>query len=153
VISTTTAAQVMKMLEAAVDGEGATGTRARIAGYRVGGKSGTAIKALEGGGGYSDRYVSSYVGVAPLDDPRIVVAVMVDGPRGDYYGGLVAAPAFAEVMHASLLARRIVPDSAGRELGELVEETRRESAERAERALEESTRALEESTEPAGPAD
>ncbi len=153
VISTTTAAQVMTMLEGAVDGEGATGTQARIAGYRVGGKSGTAIKALEGGGGYSDRYVSSYVGVAPLDDPRIVVAVMVDGPRGDYYGGLVAAPAFAEVMHASLLARRIVPDSAGRELDELVEQTRRESAERAELALEESTRALEESTEPAGPAD
>jgi len=139
VISSTTAAQVMEMLEAAVDGEGATGTRARIPGYRVGGKTGTAIKALEGGGGYSDRYISSFAGVAPLDDPRIVVAVMVDGPRGDYYGGLVAAPAFAEVMHASLLARRIVPDSAGRPLHELVEETRRASAERAERAQAESS--------------
>jgi len=138
VISPTTAAQVMAMLEQAVDGEGATGTRARIPGYRVGGKTGTAIKALVGGGGYSDRYVSSFVGVAPLDDPRIVVAVMVDGPRGDYYGGLVAAPAFAEVMHASLLARRIVPDSAGRPLHELVEETRRATEEFAERARAES---------------
>lgn len=130
VISETTAGQVIMMLEAAVSGEGATGSRARIAGYRVGGKTGTAIKVLEGGGGYSDRYVSSFVGVAPLDDPRIVVAVMVDGPRGDYYGGLVAAPAFREVMHASLLARRIVPDSAGRPLHELVAETRRATEER-----------------------
>jgi len=135
VVSAATAAQVLEMLEIAVDGDGATGTRARIPGYRVGGKTGTAIKALEGGGGYSDRYISSFVGVAPLDDPRIVVAVMVDGPRGEYYGGLVAAPAFAEVMHASLLARRIVPDSAGRPLHELVEETRRAAEERAEREL------------------
>jgi len=125
VVSTTTASQVLDMLWAAVDGEGATGTRARVEGYRVGGKTGTAIKVLEGGRGYSDRYVSSFVGIAPIDDPRIVVAVMVDGPRGDYYGGLVAAPAFAEVMHASLLARRIVPDGTGRPLHELVEETRR----------------------------
>lgn len=138
VISETTADQVIMMLEAAVSGEGATGSRARIAGYRVGGKTGTAIKALEGGGGYSDRYVSSFVGVAPLDDPRIVVAIMVDGPRGDYYGGLVAAPAFAEVMHASLLARRIVPDSAGRPLHELVAETRRATEEREAREAAES---------------
>lgn len=139
VVSNTTASQVMTMLEAAVDGDGATGTRARIAGYRVGGKTGTAIKALEGGGGYSDRHVSSFVGVAPLDDPRIVVAVMVDGPRGAYYGGAVAAPAFADVMHASLLARRIVPDSAGRSLHEVVEETRRASEAHLERERAEST--------------
>jgi cell division protein FtsI (penicillin-binding protein 3) len=134
VVSETTAQQVLEMLWAAVDGEGATGTRARVDGYRVGGKTGTAIKVLDGGRGYSDRYVSSFVGVAPLDDPRIVVAVMVDGPRGDYYGGLVAAPAFAEVMHASLLARRIVPDAAGRSLQELVEETRRAAEVLAEQA-------------------
>jgi cell division protein FtsI (penicillin-binding protein 3) len=127
VVSERTAAQVMAMLLEAVEGEGATGTRALIPGYRVGGKTGTAIKALDGGRGYSDQYISSFVGVAPMDDPRIVVAVMVDSPRGGYYGGLVAAPAFAEVMHASLLARRIMPDSAGRTLSELVEETRRAS--------------------------
>jgi cell division protein FtsI (penicillin-binding protein 3) len=137
VVSPATASQVLEMLWAAVDGEGATGARARIDGYRVGGKTGTAIKVLEGGGGYSDRYVSSFVGVAPLDDPRIVVAVMVDGPRGDYYGGLVAAPAFAEVMQASLLARRIVPDGTGRPLHELVEETQRAAAAREERAASE----------------
>jgi cell division protein FtsI (penicillin-binding protein 3) len=142
VISETTADQVLDMLWQAVEGEGATGTRARIPGYRIGGKTGTAIKVDEVAGGYSDRYVSSFVGVAPIDDPRIVVAVMVDSPRGDYYGGLVAAPAFAEVMHASLLARRIVPDSAGRSLAELAEASRRaiveqvEQAEQAERAAQ-----------------
>jgi cell division protein FtsI (penicillin-binding protein 3) len=136
VVSERTAAQVLEMLGLAVDGEGATGARAAVPGYRVGGKTGTAIKALEGG--YSDQYVSSFVGIAPLDDPKLVVAVMVDAPRGAYYGGAVAAPAFAEVMHASLLARRIVPDSAGRTLDELVGLTRAE-AERlaAERAASE----------------
>jgi hypothetical protein len=59
---------------------------------------------------------------------------MVDSPQGAYYGGAVAAPVFAEVMHASLLARRIVPDSAGRTLRELVDETRQESERRAEQA-------------------
>ncbi len=131
VISERTASQVIDLLGRAVDGEGATGTRARVPGYQVGGKTGTSIRIDAVTGGYSDQYVSSFVGVAPLDDPRIVVAVMVDSPQGGYFGGLVAAPAFAEVMHASLLARRIVPDSAGRSLDELVEETRRSSAARA----------------------
>jgi len=131
VISERTASQVLELLGRSVDGEGATGTRARVPGYRIGGKTGTSIRIDAVTGGYSDQYVSSFVGVAPLDDPRIVVAVMVDSPQGAYFGGLVAAPAFAEVMHASLLARRIVPDSAGRSLEELVEETRRSSAARA----------------------
>lgn len=127
--SSETSRILLEMLGQAVDGEGATGTRAQIPGYRVGGKTGTAIKSLIGTGGYSDRYIASFVGVAPLDDPRLVVAVMVDGPRPVYYGGAVAAPAFAEVMHASLLARRIVPDGAGRSLQELVEVTRTMAAE------------------------
>jgi cell division protein FtsI (penicillin-binding protein 3) len=122
--SSETSSILLEMLGQAVDGEGATGTQAQIPGYRVGGKTGTVIKSNIGTGGYSDRYISSFVGVAPLDDPRLVVAVMVDGPRPIHYGGAVAAPAFAEVMHASLLARRIVPDGAGRSLQELVEVTR-----------------------------
>jgi cell division protein FtsI (penicillin-binding protein 3) len=137
VISERTASQVLELLGLSVDGEGATGTRARVPGYRIGGKTGTSIRIDAVTGGYSDQYVSSFVGVAPLDDPRIVVAVMVDSPQGGYFGGLVAAPAFAEVMHASLLARRIVPDSAGRSLEELVEETRRSSAARAAESVAE----------------
>ena len=134
VISERTSEQVMSMLLASVEGEDATGTRAAIPGYRVGGKTGTALKASVDGRGYSDQYISSFVGVAPMDDPRLVVAVMVDSPQGAYYGGVVAAPVFAEVMHASLLARRIVPDSAGRTLLELVDETRLDSQRRAEDA-------------------
>ncbi len=122
-LSARTARVVLELLGAAVDGEGATGSQAAVPGYRVGGKTGTARKPLAGSLGYSDQYVASFVGVAPLDDPRLVVAVMVDGPQGIYYGGAVAAPAFAEVMHASLLARRIVPDGSGRSLDELVRST------------------------------
>lgn len=130
VVSERTAEQVLAMLGHAVSGERATGSRAAVAGYAVGGKSGTAIKVDTEAGGYSDQYVSTFVGVAPLDDPRIVVAVMVDAPQGAYFGGAVAAPAFSEVMQASLLARRIVPDSAGRSLADVVEATRRASIER-----------------------
>jgi len=129
-VSERTATQVLAMLGEAVSGERATGSGAAVPGYAVGGKSGTAIKIDPVAGGYSDQYVSSFVGVAPLDDPRIVVAVMVDAPQGAYYGGTVAAPAFAEVMQASLLARRIVPDSAGRSLQEVVAATRLAEAER-----------------------
>lgn len=120
VLSARTAGVVLELLGAAVDGPGATGGLAAVPGYRVGGKTGTARKPLVDAAGYSDQYVASFVGVAPLDDPRLVVAVMVDAPQGAYYGGAVAAPAFAEVMHASLLARRIVPDGSGRSLDELV---------------------------------
>ena len=120
VLSARTAGVVLELLGAAVSGDGATGALAAVPGYRVGGKTGTARKPLDGVAGYSDQYVSSFVGVAPLDDPRLVVAVMVDAPQGAYYGGAVAAPAFAEVMHASLLARRIVPDGSGRSLDDLV---------------------------------
>jgi cell division protein FtsI (penicillin-binding protein 3) len=153
VVSERTAGQVMEMLLTSVDGEGATGGRARIPGYQVGGKTGTAIKALQGGGGYSDQYISSFVGVAPMDDPRIVVAVMVDSPQGAYYGGLVAAPAFAEVMHASLLARRIVPDSAGRSLDDLVSETRREADRLAEEEAARRTLDAQVATGRSGPGD
>ena len=120
VLSERTAGVVLELLGAAVDGPGATGGRAAVPGYRVGGKTGTARKPLTDAAGYSEEYVASFVGIAPLDDPRLVVAVMVDAPQGTYYGGAVAAPAFAEVMHASLLARRIVPDGSGRSLDELV---------------------------------
>jgi cell division protein FtsI (penicillin-binding protein 3) len=90
------------------------------------------------------------VGVAPLDDPRLVVAVMVDEPT-PYFGGIVAAPAFAEVMHASLLARRIVPDGRGRSLDELVRETRATAAEAAARAAEEAEELARQVAEPVTP--
>jgi cell division protein FtsI (penicillin-binding protein 3) len=150
VISSATSATVLEMLGEAVSGEFATGSRAQVPGYQVGGKTGTARKPLVGRAGYSDQYVATFVGIAPLDDPRLVVAVMVDEPK-PYFGGLVAAPAFAEVMHASLLARRIVPDGRGRSLDDLVRETRVVAAEAAARAEAEAEVLARQVAEPVTP--
>jgi cell division protein FtsI (penicillin-binding protein 3) len=90
-----------KMLEMAVS-PGGTAPKARVLGYRVGGKTGTAHK-VEGNGYAANRYVSSFVGIAPMSDPRLVVAVMIDEPSaGQYYGGSVAAPVFSTVMGNAL---------------------------------------------------
>jgi len=96
-----TALAVRRMLELAVQ-PGGTAPRAQVSGYRVAGKTGTAHK-LEGRGYAANRYVSSFVGFAPVSDPRIVVAVMIDEPTaGQYYGGAVAAPVFSTVTGAAL---------------------------------------------------
>ena len=89
------------MLELVVRPEG-TAPRAQIMGYRVAGKTGTAHK-LQGGTYAPDKYIASFVGMAPASNPRLVIAVMIDEPStDDYYGGTVAAPAFAQVMAGSL---------------------------------------------------
>ncbi|MDP9022116.1 MAG: penicillin-binding protein 2 [Actinomycetota bacterium] len=108
VISADTARQVRAMLEDVVSGEHGTGGRAAVPGYDVAGKTGTARKPLTGARGYSGEYIASFVGFAPVDDPRMVVAVMVDEPQ-PIYGGVVAAPTFAEVMRFALAHRRIPP--------------------------------------------
>jgi cell division protein FtsI (penicillin-binding protein 3) len=100
VISPDTARAVRSMLELAVQ-PGGTGPRARIMGWRVAGKTGTAHK-LDHGGYAADKYLSSFVGLAPASAPRLVVAVMIDEPLGQYYGGAVAAPVFAQVMQGAL---------------------------------------------------
>jgi cell division protein FtsI (penicillin-binding protein 3) len=101
IISERTALAVRSMLELVVT-VGGTAPRARIMGYRVAGKTGTAHK-LEGRGYAGDRYVSSFVGMAPASDPRLLVAVMIDEPSaGEYYGGVVAAPVFSQVMSEAL---------------------------------------------------
>mgnify|MGYP003385101339 CR=1 FL=1 len=100
VFSATTARAVRDMLETVVQ-PGGTAPLAQIAGYRVAGKTGTAHK-LEGGR-YVNRYVASFVGLAPASSPRLIVAVMIDEPGGaQYYGGQVAAPVFSNVMGAAL---------------------------------------------------
>jgi cell division protein FtsI (penicillin-binding protein 3) len=101
VLSAETARAVRTMLEAAVQ-PGATGPRARIMGYRVAGKTGTAHKQ-ENGAYAPDKYLASFVGLAPASAPRLVVAVMIDEPSGgQHYGGMVAAPVFAQVMQGAL---------------------------------------------------
>lgn len=110
VLSAATAAKMRRMLELATSDEG-TAPAARIAGYRVAGKTGTARKLRDGR--YVDAYVSSFVGFAPVSDPRIVVAVMIDDPRaGRYYGGDVAAPVFGAIAAGTLRAMQVTPDSS-----------------------------------------
>jgi cell division protein FtsI (penicillin-binding protein 3) len=128
VISADTALQVRQMLEAAVVGEHGTGARAAVPGYSVAGKTGTARKPNEGARGYSSEYIATFVGFAPVDNPQLVVAVMVDEPR-PFYGGLVAAPVFSEVMQAALTARRILPDGGSRALDDALLEARASLAE------------------------
>ncbi|NLD69878.1 MAG: penicillin-binding protein 2 [Limnobacter sp.] len=109
VISPETARAVRQMLELAA-GPGGTAPRAQIAGYRVAGKTGTAHK--QENGRYVRKYISSFVGFAPVSDPRVIVAVMLDEPSaGKYYGGVVAAPVFARITGDSLRALRIPPDA------------------------------------------
>ncbi|HXW66207.1 MAG TPA: penicillin-binding protein 2 [Burkholderiaceae bacterium] len=109
VLSPETAAKMRRMLELATSDEG-TAPLARIPGYRVAGKTGTARKLRDKR--YTDAYVSSFVGFAPVSDPQIVVAVMIDDPRaGRYYGGDVAAPVFGAITAGTLRALQIPPDS------------------------------------------
>ena len=110
VLGASTAREVRRMLEMAA-GPGGTAPRAQVMGYRVAGKTGTAHKLVDGA--YSpNRYLSSFVGFAPVSSPRLVVAVMIDEPgAGDYYGGLVAAPVFSAVMGGALRVLGVTPDA------------------------------------------
>jgi len=111
VFSAKTAAAVRKMLQMAAS-SGGTGPLAQTVGYSVGGKSGTAHKQV--GKGYAtNKYRSWFTGMAPIDKPRIIVAVMVDEPSaGQYFGGMVAAPVFSEVVQQSLRMMGVTPDIA-----------------------------------------
>ncbi len=111
VFSARNAAAVRKMLQMAA-GPGGTGQRAQTIGYSVGGKSGTAHKQV--GKGYAtNRYRSWFTDMAPIDKPRIVVAVMIDEPsNGKYYGGEVAAPVFSETVQQALRLMGVTPDMA-----------------------------------------
>lgn len=110
VISEKTALQLRAMLESVTE-PGGTATQARIPGYRVAGKTGTAHK-LEGGR-YVNKYVGDFVGFAPVSNPRVIVAVMIDEPTtGGYYGGTVAAPVFAAITSNVLRLMNVTPDSS-----------------------------------------
>jgi cell division protein FtsI (penicillin-binding protein 3) len=111
-VSAETAATMRRWLVGVVEDAKGTGRRARPEGWRVAGKTGTARKVDPVGGGYaSDRHLSSFVGFAPAESPRIVVGVFVDEPKGDVYGGEIAAPAFREIVEYAM-ARMGVPREA-----------------------------------------
>ncbi len=113
VFSPRTAQQVLKMLEMAA-GPGGTGQKAQTVGYSVGGKSGTARKQV-GQSNPAGKDRAWFTGLAPIENPRIIVAVMVDEPsNGVIYGGAVAAPVFSEVVQQTLRMMGVAPDVAVR---------------------------------------
>jgi cell division protein FtsI (penicillin-binding protein 3) len=109
-----TALDVRHMLEAVVAQDG-TAPEAQVQGYRVAGKTGTARKLGRDGEYSDDRYRSVFAGMAPVDDPRLVMAVVIDEPQGKYYyGGQVAAPVFSRVMGEALRLLNVAPDALSR---------------------------------------
>ncbi|MFL6671872.1 MAG: peptidoglycan D,D-transpeptidase FtsI family protein [Massilia sp.] len=111
IISPQTAAEMRVMLESVVSPEG-TASQAQVAGYRVGGKTGTAQKFINGH--YSQtHYIGSFAGIAPMSNPRFIIAVMIDDPTGAIHtGGGVAAPTFAALAASALRADNVPPDSS-----------------------------------------
>ncbi len=100
---------IMSMLETVVDDHA---QKAKVDGYRVGGKTGTTFKAVPGG--YGNDYVGLFAGIAPISKPEVVVVVVINEPGGDlYHGGEVAAPVFSRVMKGALQVLNIAPDSVG----------------------------------------
>jgi membrane peptidoglycan carboxypeptidase len=108
VMRSETAEQLARMLERVItDG---TGTAARIDGYRCAGKTGTAQKPdLKNGGYHRDKYVAVFAGFVPADDPVACIVIMADSPKGKYYGGQVAAPAFKKIAQEILNRYEIAP--------------------------------------------
>lgn len=100
VISKETSRTLLEVLETVVSK--GTGKNAYIEGYRAGGKTGTAQKILPGGGYSTSEYIGSFLGVAPVNDPKVVVLVFVDSPQGTYFGGQVAAPVFKNIVRDTL---------------------------------------------------
>ncbi len=111
VISEKTARALAAMLKE-VTSEGGTGTMAKVEGFDVAGKTGTAQKADPVHGGYSRKRVASFVGFVPADEPRFVLMVMVDEPEASVYGGVVAAPAFGNIARGALRHLAVAPRSS-----------------------------------------
>ncbi|MDX1386288.1 MAG: penicillin-binding protein, partial [bacterium] len=108
-----TAQETIKLLETVVQ-KGGTGTQAALKNYDVAGKTGTAQKVQPGEKGYAkNKYVASFIGLAPAKNPKLVVLVSIDEPQGAYYGGTVSGPVFREIMGSSLAYLKVPPDRSG----------------------------------------
>lgn len=99
---------IVGMLETVITPAG-TGLRAAVRNYRVAGKTGTSRRAVAGG--YESRYISTFAGLAPASNPRLVTVVVIHDPQGAYTGGMVAAPAFSRVMDGALRLLDVPPDN------------------------------------------
>jgi len=109
VISEETAKKVTNILKEVTKSDG-TGAKAAIDGFAVAGKTGTAQKPDLLQGGYtSDKYVSSFIGFAPADNPELVILIIVDEPSGEFYGGAIAAPVFKDIAVQSLAYLGVFP--------------------------------------------
>jgi cell division protein FtsI (penicillin-binding protein 3) len=106
VVSTQTADEVTRILSWAVDA--GTGTNAQIPGYWVAGKTGTAQIPKANGGGYTNKYVASFIGFTPASDPQLVIAAIIDRPVTEY-GALAAAPLFKQIGQWAIARMRIAP--------------------------------------------
>lgn len=111
VVSEDTARTVRLLLQSVVESEDGTGHEARVPGYSVGGKTGTTRRFVEGEG-YTGDFVASFIGMAPIENPQIVVAVVVDAPFSDNTGGRAAAPAFAQIVERTLHQMGVAPDAS-----------------------------------------
>jgi cell division protein FtsI (penicillin-binding protein 3) len=112
VLSTETAKQLTAMLRQVVGNDQGTGQEAQIPGYSIAGKTGTAAKPDPVLGGYStSKYVASFVGFLPASNPRLVILVAVDEPKGAIWGGSVAAPVFSQIARFALQYLEVPPDA------------------------------------------
>jgi len=114
VLSSKTAREMREIMEYVVAEGG--GGNAKIAGYRIGGKTGTANRVDEGTGAYGDYYYSSFVGMAPMDDPQVSILVVADSPKGAFYGSQVAAPIARDVLEDTLRYLNVEPVYTDEEL-------------------------------------
>jgi cell division protein FtsI (penicillin-binding protein 3) len=111
VISEETARSVINMMVTVTE-KGGTGTQAAIPGYRVAGKTGTALKYMDGGYSKTER-IGSFIGLVPADNPRLAMSIVVDGPsKGSRYGGTTAGPVFSEIATSALRLMGVPPDPA-----------------------------------------
>jgi cell division protein FtsI (penicillin-binding protein 3) len=110
VISARTARTVRAIMKTVIT-EGGTGVNAALEGYTVCGKTGTARKLDESGSYSKSNYIASFVGFTPAEKPKLAIAVIIDEPQGQYYGGTVAAPVFQRIARETLNYLNIPPES------------------------------------------
>jgi cell division protein FtsI (penicillin-binding protein 3) len=114
-VSTATARTLREVMQAVI-APGGTGVQAALDGYTAGGKTGTARKLDENGQYTNDRHLASFVGFAPADEPRVAVLVVIDEPKGQVYGGAVAAPVFKKIAQSALNILNVPPRPATEKL-------------------------------------
>lgn len=116
VLAEDVAHKLIPMMESVVTTDG-TAIKAAVPGYRVAGKTGTAHKA-QNGGYAADQYMSTFAGMAPASNPKVVLVVVMDSPNGQYYGGLVSAPVFSRIMAETLRLMNVEPDKSAEHLAQ-----------------------------------